>query len=284
MKPGTSLQRVLEPETLDHLAPDDPVAQRSRRDLRRVNAFMGARGILERALAKALAASGEAVGGVGRRLRILELGCGDGKLMLDVARHRGVRWPEVELDLLDRQPIVEPETIAAYAAAGWQARPRIADVLDWAFCRVTKSKMTELRLASKQLAWAAENDSAEHWDVVVANLFLHHFDAEGLRRLLAGCARRADAVAACEPRRSRFALGASHLIFFLGANAVTRRDGVLSVRAGFVGREISDAWQAGPPPGDAAPVDAPSAWRLDEYDDGLFTHCFCATLVGGRDR
>ena len=57
------LPRALEPETLDHLAPDDPVAQRSRRDLRRVNAFMGARGILERALAKALAATAERVGG-----------------------------------------------------------------------------------------------------------------------------------------------------------------------------------------------------------------------------
>ena len=120
------LPRVLEPETLDHLAPDDPAAQRARRDLRRVNAFMGARGILERTLEKALAATDETVGGIGRRLRILEIGCGDGRLMLEVARHRGERWPEVELDLLDRQPIVDPETIAAYAAAGWQARPRIA--------------------------------------------------------------------------------------------------------------------------------------------------------------
>ena len=49
------LPRVLEPETLDHLAPDDPVAQRSRRDLRRVNAFMGARRILARAMARAAA-------------------------------------------------------------------------------------------------------------------------------------------------------------------------------------------------------------------------------------
>ena len=65
------------------------------------------------------------------------------------------------------------------------------------------------------------------------------------RRLLAGCARRADALAACEPRRSRFALGASHLIFFLGANAVTRRDGVLSVRAGFVGQELSEPGKPG---------------------------------------
>ena len=174
------LPRVLEPETLDHLAPDDPVAQRSRRDLRRVNAFMGARRILERALERGARETGR------RPLRILELGCGDGRLMLEVARHRSERWPEAIVDLLDRQPIVDAATIAAYAAAGWQARPVVADVLDW----------------------AADADG-EHWDVVVANLFLHHFDGDALGRLLAGCARRADALAACEPRRSRFALGAA---------------------------------------------------------------------------
>ena len=231
------LPRVLEPETLDHLAPDDPVAQRSRRDLRRVNAFMGARGILERALARALPDAGA------KPLRILEIGCGDGRLMLGVARRRGARWPAVSLDLLDRQPIVDAETIAAYAAAGWQARPIVADVLDW----------------------AAKRDGGERWDVVVANLFLHHFDGQALRSVLAGCAARAGALVACEPRRCRFALAASPLIFVLGANAVTRRDGVLSVRAGFVGHELSDVW-----PG------AAGAWRLEEYDDGLFTHCLCA--------
>ncbi len=230
------LPRVLEPETLDHLAPGDPVAQRSRRDLRRVNAFMGARRILARALDRAVP------DGAARPLRVVELGCGDGRLMLDVARHRGTRWPSVSLDLLDRQPIVDAATIADYARAGWQARPLEADVMDW----------------------AAAVDG-ERWDVVVANLFLHHFDGIDLRRLLAGCARRADGLAACEPRRSRFALAASYLIFFLGANAVTRHDGVLSVRAGFVDHELGAAW-----PG------AANAWRLAEYDDGLFTHCFCA--------
>jgi SAM-dependent methyltransferase len=216
------------------MLPDDPVAQRSRRDLRRVNAFMGARGILERALSRVVA------GDSTKPIRIVELGCGDGRLMLDVARHRRGRWPRVTLDLLDRQPIVDAATLAAYAAAGWQARTLVADVMDW----------------------AAKADAAERWDVVVANLFLHHFDGDPLRRLLGACARRADALAACEPRRSRFALAASHLIFFLGANAVTRNDGVLSVRAGFIGHELGAAW-----PEEAA------AWRLDEYDDGLFTHC-----------
>src|SRR6478672_7939525 len=140
---STVLPRILEPETLDHLAPDDPEAQRSRRDLRRVNTFMGARLILARALDRATRDD--------RRepLRIVELGCGDGRLMLDVARHRGERWPAA--------------TIAAYAAAGWHARPVVADVFDW-----------------------ADAAHGERWDVVVANLFLHHFEGAALSRVLAG--------------------------------------------------------------------------------------------------
>jgi SAM-dependent methyltransferase len=229
------LTRVLEPETLDHLAADDPAAERARRDLRRVNAVMGARRILERALARALPAGRSG-------LRLLEIGCGDGRLLLDVARRSGERWPAARVDLLDRLPIVDAVTLAAYAACGWHARPIAADVLDW-----------------------ARADDGERWDAVVANLFLHHFDGEALQDVLAGCARRADRVVACEPRRSAFALAASHLIVFLGANAVTRHDGVASVRAGFVGGELTALW---PEPG--------GAWRLEEYEDGPFTHCFCA--------
>ena len=230
------LPRILEPETLDHLAPDDPAACRARRDLRRVNRVMGARAILERALARVVPRAPAAP------LRIIELGCGDGRLMLDVARSRHSPLRDVELTLLDLQPIVAPETFAAYAAAGWRARSLTDDVLAW-----------------------AEGDATDgRWDVVVANLFLHHFEGEALRRLLAGCARRADALAACEPRRSRFALFASHLVVFLGANAVTRRDAVLSVRAGFIDDELEQAWP-----------DRSGAFRLDEYEDGPFTHCFC---------
>ena len=163
--------------------------------------------------------------------------------LLEVAKHSGDRWSGARLDLLDRQPIVDDATLAAYAATGWQARSLIADVMDGR--RRRRRALDET--------------------IVVANLFLHHFDAESLRRLLSACARRADAIAACEPR-SRFALAASHLIFFLGANAVTRNDGVLSVRAGFVGDELGAAWP-----------DPAGEWRVDEYDDGLFTHCLVAS-------
>ncbi len=237
------LTRILEPETLDHLAPDDPAACRARRDLRRVNRVMGARAILERALARV------APRPPASPLRVIELGCGDGLLMLDLARSRRSPLGDVELTLLDLQPIVTAETLAAYAAAGWRARPLSEDVLAW-----------------------AEGDATDgRWDIVVVNLFLHHFEGEALRRLLAGCARRADALAACEPRRSRFALGASHLVVFLGANHVTRRDAVLSVRAGFIDDELEQVWP-----------DRSGTWQLDEYEDGPFTHCFCARRRDGR--
>ena len=174
------LARVLEPETLDHLAADDPIAQRSRRDLRRVNRVMGARGILVRALQRVVRADASSA-----PLRVVELGCGDGSLMLDVARSGALGSAAVELTLLDQLPIVSAATIADYAQLGWCARPATTDVL----------------------TWAADTASAERWDVVVANLFLHHFDGDALRTLLAGCARRADAVArlraAAQPFRAR---------------------------------------------------------------------------------
>ena len=235
------LPRVLEPETLDHLAPDDPAAVRSRRDLRRVNRVMGAQGILGRALDRVAPAHGRSP------LRIVELGCGDGLLMLDIARSDRPALKGAELTLLDMSPIVAPSTLAAYADAGWRATTATTDVLAW-----------------------ADDGHGERWDIVVANLFVHHFEGVAMRRLLAGCARRADALVACEPRRSRFALAASHLVVFLGANAVTRRDAVLSVRAGFVADELGRAWAT------ATGHPETTGWQLDEYEDGPFTHCFCA--------
>ena len=235
------LPRVLEPETLDHLAPDDPAAVRSRRDLRRVNRVMGAQRILGRALDRVAPKRGTSP------LRIVELGCGDGLLMLDIARTDRPALKNAELTLLDMSPIVIRSTLAAYADAGWRATTATTDVLAW---------------ADGNGDGDGDGDG-ERWDIVVANLFLHHFEGDAMRRLLAGCARRADALVACEPRRSRFALAASHLVVFLGANAVTRRDAVLSVRAGFVADELGRAWPDG-------------GWQLDEYEDGPFTHCFCA--------
>ena len=229
------------PETLDALPTDDPRAVRSRGDLRRIHVAMGTTGMLARALRGALPPSS------GRPLRVLEIGAGDGLQMLAVAGRLAPQWPTVDLTLLDRQPVVAAPTLAAFARLGWTAQSRVADVFDWA-------------------ADDREGDAAgEHWDAVVAVLFLHHFTDVPLARQLGAVAARCDVFLACEPRRGRLPLLASRLVGLLGANAVTREDAVLSVRAGFCGAELSALW-----PGDA------SEWTLDEGAAGPFSHTFLA--------
>ena len=239
-------QRSVQPETLDALAADDPRAVRSRGDLRRIHAVMGTTGLLARALRSATPPC--------RPLRLLELGAGDGRQMLAVAARLAAEWPAVELTLLDRQPAVGAPTLAAFARLGWTARPRVADVFDW---------------VERPAAAAAGASDDDRWDVIVATLFLHHFTDAPLARLLAAVAGRCDVFLACEPRRGRLPLLASRLVALLGANAVTREDAVLSVRAGFRGAELTALWPA------AAP-----GWRLDERAAGPFSHRFLAVQHG----
>ncbi|MDB5731211.1 MAG: hypothetical protein JWQ03_1106 [Variovorax sp.] len=241
------LPRTVGAETLDGLAEDDPRAMRSRRDLRRVHRAMGTRTIVARALRKMMAAPRDRAA----PLRLLELGAGDGTLMLGVAGALAPHWPGVELTLLDRQALVQHATLERYATLGWRASVRVADVLDWAVAPLGD------RLA---------NGGAAHWDLVVANLFLHHFEAAPLGVLLGSIAARSDHFFACEPRRAWLALVGSHLIGALGANAVTREDAVLSVHAGFTGHELSALWPR-----------EPQGWQLREHPAGLFSHCFGAS-------
>jgi len=239
-----TLSRVVSAEVLDHLAPDDPAALRSRRDLVRVHRAMGTRSIFSRAWSTLVSADRS-----GAPLRILELGAGDGTLLLGIARALSPRWPRVQLTLLDRQDIVAPATRAAYAGLGWATRVEVADVLEWA---------------------ARTGDApSPRWDLISTSLFLHHFTGEQLDRLLAAVAARTDRFFACEPRRSWLALAGSRLVGVLGANAVTREDAVLSVHAGFREHEISARWPR-----------AGNAWQTREFAAGLFSHCFSARRTG----
>ena len=245
-----TLQRTVIPEELDSLRPDDPLALRSRRDLRRVHRAMGTCGILARELNAAMAERCHSRS----PLRVLELGAGDGTLMLRVARALTPRWPAVQLALLDQVDLLSPQTQVAYAATGWSAAPLTMDVLEWA--RQQRSE------------GAFGRDKQPMWDLVIANLFLHHFEAEDLQLLLAAIARCSRVFVACEPRRSGFALAASHWIGALGAGSVTRADAVTSVRAGFCGTELSALW---------APSSA--GWTLAERPAGWFSHCFRAERI-----
>ncbi len=109
-----------------------------------------------------------------------------------------------------------------------------------------------------------------HWDIIFANLFMHHFSPDSLDRLLMMIAARSRIFFCCEPRRAALPLAASHLVGLLGAGPVTRVDAVLSVHAGFSGEELSARWPDR------------SAWRLREYRAGLFSHGFLAIRGGAR--
>jgi uncharacterized protein YbjT (DUF2867 family) len=101
-------------------------------------------------------------------------------------------------------------------------------------------------------------------DLITANLFLHHFEPEPLRRLLGLAAQSARRFVACEPRRNKFALRASRLLWAIGCNEVSLHDAIVSVRAGFSGQELSALWPSR------------DRWDLDEHAARLFTHCFVA--------
>ncbi len=243
------MQRVVAPETLDGLAADDPAAMQSRADLRRVHRAMGTRGLLASRIGDLLADAHSAR----QPLRLLELGAGDGSLMLGVARALAPQGLRVVFTLLDRLALLDEATATGYAASGWRVATRVTDALDWAH---------------------AVSDTAgeppERWDLIVANLFLHHFEGAQLGALLAAVAASTPRFLACEPHRGRLALAGSHLVGLLGAGAVTREDAVLSVHAGFRERELTAAWPA------------PAAlWRLREDRAGLFSHCFSARRIAG---
>ncbi len=235
-----NIPRTIEPEWLDRLPPGDPRAMRSRRDLRRINALMMNSTLVARELRRAFP---------GRPPRaIAEIGAGDGTFMLRVAEKISSQWQAVEVVLLDQQSLVSPATSDKFAALGWRAQAVAADV----FAR---------------LAQPVE----PIFDVIVANLFLHHFDTARLAVLLSLVARRTRVLIACEPQRSGRALLGSRLLGVIGCNDVSRHDAVVSVRAGFRNQELSGLWPAG------------GAWTLREHAHGLFSHCFVAARVGGKD-
>ena len=103
--------RVVVPELLDELAPQDPRAERSRRDLRIIHKFMRSASILRRLIANLELSTPPR--------RIIELGAGDGTLLLAVARSLVPRWAGIELTLLDRVDLLADRTREAYA------RPRV---------------------------------------------------------------------------------------------------------------------------------------------------------------
>ena len=226
------MKRLVQPELLDTLPVNDPRAVRSRRDLCRVNSWMRQHALMADALKNAL--NGRAPG------HITELGAGDGYFLLRVAQKISPRWPNVTATLLDLQENVSAETLAAFAVLGWRAETVVADVFD------------RPQISS---------------DVVIANLFLHHFAAARLMELFRLISQHAQLFIALEPRRAVWPLFCSRLLWVIGCNDVTRHDAVVSVRAGFSGTELSALWPD------------KRNWQLTEQPAGAFSHLFIALKI-----
>lgn len=231
-----SFPRRVSPEILDGLAGNDPRALRARKDLHRINTLIGQSFIMRRLLK---ACAGEKPPHV-----VVDLGSGDGRFSLRVARRLAYRWPSVQLFLIDRQALVSATTLEAFGALGWEATSVTSDVFDW---------FTE--------------HPRDTVDLVTVNLFLHHLQVSALVMLFQKLAATTRAFVACEPRRSRIALAGSAFLAPAGIGPLIRHDARVSVHAGFMGKELSALW----------PKD--EQWQIQEWRGGVFSHCFFARRV-----
>jgi DNA-binding PucR family transcriptional regulator len=205
------MERIVRPELLDVLPPQDHRALRSRRDLRRINAWMRHPRVMARILQKYLPDE--------NARQIVELGAGDGHFLLSVAGRLQGRWPGAEVTLVDRLDVFDPQTRDQFESLGWRVHAEIAEASEW-------------------LRQAPPNPAG----TIVSNLFLHQFQTEQLAELLRLAARSARVVIALEPRRAWLPRLCSRLLWVIGCGPVTCHDGHISIRAGFSGGELSALW------------------------------------------
>ena len=227
--------RHLTPEKLDSLSPSDPAALASRRDLQRLHSILGQKKLWLHWIRSKYPDRPPA--------SLVDLGCGDGHLLtsiLPIAFPRGGHG--ARLFFVDRQPSVSDSTLDFLRRQNWLPSLVSADVHEWA-------------------------QSAPRVELIIANLFLHHFADEPLKNLFQSLATRTPLFAAAEPHRGVPGKIGSRLLGILGCHPVTQHDARVSVEAGFCGHEISTLWPS------------PSSWNFQEQSVGLFTHFFSAERI-----
>ncbi|MBA4149322.1 MAG: class I SAM-dependent methyltransferase [Verrucomicrobia bacterium] len=203
------MNRVVEPEILDDLKPDDPRAIRARRDLQRINWWMGNARLIARSLQKTFTQRPP--------VRIVEIGTGDGTHLLRVAEKLPWASQPLELTLIDREPAIEKGTLEQYAKLGWHVQVIASDVFEW--------------LKTNQPS-----------DCIIANLFLHHFSEEQLRFIFSQAAAQTRCFIGCEPLRANRVFWTCRLMPLIGIGEVALNDAYISTRAGFCDQELSRLW------------------------------------------
>ena len=218
--------RIVLPELLDVLPPQGAAALRSRRDIRRLNAWMRHPQIMVRALQDNLPE--------GAAQHLVELGAGDGHFLLSVAKRSKGRWPDSQTVLVDQLNVLAPRTREEFRRFGWQARGEIAEAAEW------------LRQARPHPA-----------QIVLGNLIFHQFRTQPLTELFRLAAESSRLLIALEPRRSWLARLGGRMLWAIACGPVTRHDARISVQAGFSGRELSALW---PDPTNWRLTERPAGW------------------------
>jgi hypothetical protein len=232
------VNRVVEREWLDELPADDPRARQSRHDIQRINLLSGHDRIIARALAEAFDDDAPE--------NIVDLGAGNGRLLLSVVRRLSKRWKNVSVTLVDRVNGFDPQIREEFSKLGWRAEIEVVDALTW------------LRSMEEKKGGA-----------VVANHFFHQIEDADLAEAFQLLESSARTVIAAEPRRGPWPLLCSKLVWLVGSAPVTRYDAPISVRAGFRGRELSALW---PDKTNSQLVERPAGW---------FSHLFVARKKSG---
>ena len=228
-----NLERVVEPELLDELPPQDRRALRSRLDLQRLNMLMKHPRVMARTLSQNLNGA--------QSPRIVEIGAGDGDFLLRVTRKLQRKWQVGEATLVDRLDAFDPKIHTDFDNLGWRVHTEVAEVFEW-----------------------FRQSSPGSSDAIIANLFLHQFRTDALAEMLQLAAHSTNLFVALEPSRSWLPRLCGHFLWTVGCNDVTRNDARISIRAGFLEREISALWPD------------KKEWSLTEHPVGLFSHLFIA--------
>ncbi len=192
------------PELLDDGALDAAERERALAELDRVNRLLAGALPLRRTLLPRL-------GRWSRPRPVLDLGTGSGRVAESLARAARRRGAPLRVVGLDRQ--------LGHLLVG------------------RKSGLPHLRVVGEATRLPFR-DAAFEWSF--STLFFHHFDAETNRRVLSEMRRVARSGAGVvDLRRSRAAVWAVRLVLpLLGLGAVTRNDGVVSIRRAWTLAEV----------------------------------------------
>lgn len=180
------------------------------RELEKVNALLGGHSIVKSGIARLAAAKS----GNGNNLSIVDAGCGGGDALRMLARWGKTRPFEFELIGVDAN--AEAIKYAKKHSAG-----------------ISNIRFHQINILSPEFAELQA-------DIVMFNLFLHHFDEEQIVGFLKSCKSNGSAILINDLQRSRLAYHSFRLVSrLLRFSYIGRHDGKLSVKKSFTKKD----WQ-----------------------------------------